>query len=77
MAPLGELIPDGTFAKVKIGTVAAHDLAYRRARHRKNPHDLLDGAVLLKIGASYLADLVHANHPLKPFPAQQGQREGR
>ena len=25
--------------------------------------------VLLKIGASYLADLVHANHPLKPFPA--------
>jgi hypothetical protein len=38
------------------------------SRNRDNP---------LKIGASYLADLVHANHPLKSFPALQSQREGR
>ena len=37
----------------------------------------LIGAMLLEIGASYLADLVHANHPPQPFPAEQGQREGR
>ena len=29
--------------------------------------------MLLKIGASYLADLVHANHPHKPFPATQAK----
>ena len=62
---------------LELGLVAADDLAHRRARYRQRPHDLLDGAVLLKIGASYLADLVHANHPPKPFPAHQGQREGR
>jgi hypothetical protein len=50
---------------------------HRRARYRQRPYDLLDGAVLLKIGASYLPDLVHANHPLKSFPAPQGQKEGR
>jgi hypothetical protein len=33
--------------------------------------------MLLKIGASNLPDLPHANHSPKPFPAQQGQREGR
>ena len=32
----------------------------------KRPHDLLDRAVLLKIGAPYLADHVHANHPHNP-----------
>ena len=34
----------------------------------------LIGAVLLKIGASYLADLVHANHPRQPFPAASGPK---
>jgi hypothetical protein len=33
--------------------------------------------MLLKIGASNLADLLHADHSPKPFPAQQDQREGR
>src|SRR5258707_7704932 len=32
----------------------------------QRPHDLFDGATLLKIGATYLADQVHANHPHKP-----------
>src|SRR6266852_6003331 len=44
-------------------------LAHRRARYRKGAHYLLDGAVLLEISAPYLADLVHANHPHQPFPA--------
>src|SRR6266576_2017287 len=35
---------------------------------KKHAHDLLDGAVLFEIGAPYLADLVHANHPHQPFP---------
>ena len=43
-----------------------HDLAHRRARYRQRPHDLLDGTMLLKIGASNLADLLHANHPQSP-----------
>ena len=45
------------------------------ARYRQRPHDLVDRATLLKIGASNLADLLHANHSPKPFPAQQGQRK--
>ena len=49
--------------------VAANDLAHRRARCRKRAHNLLDRAALLEIGASYLANLVHANHPHQPFPA--------
>ncbi len=57
--------------------VASNDLAHRRARHRKRANDLLDGAVLLEIGAPNLADLVHANHPHQTFPANRGQREGR
>ena len=57
--------------------VAANDLAHRRARYRKRPHDLFDRAVLLEIGASNLANLVHANHPMQTFPADRGQREGR
>jgi hypothetical protein len=44
-----------------------HDLAHRRARYRQRPHDLLDGTMLLKICASNLADLLHANHPQSPF----------
>ncbi len=48
-------------------------LPHRRARYRQRVHDLLDGAILLKIGASYLADSVPANHPHKPFPAHRGQ----
>src|SRR5271154_1021630 len=50
--------------------------ANRRPRHPKRTHDLLDGPVLLEMGAPNLADLVHANHPPKPFPAAQGSKEG-
>ena len=38
-----------------------------RSLHPKIPFP--DGAALLEIGAPYLADLVHANHPHQPFPA--------
>jgi len=62
---------------LELSFVAADNLAHRRARYRQRAHDLLDGAMLLKIGASYQADKVHANHPQKPFPAPQGQKEGR
>src|SRR3974390_2417075 len=48
---------------LELGLVAAEHLAHRRARYLQGAHDLLDGAVLLKIGASYLADQVHTNHP--------------
>src|SRR5271166_6658374 len=58
-----------------LGPVAPHDLAHRRARNRQRAHDLLDRPVLLKIGATYLADQVHANHPHKSFQADQGQRK--
>jgi len=34
-------------------------------------------SVLLKVGAPDIADLVHANHPHQPFPADEGQKEGR
>ena len=57
------------------GLVAAHDLAHRPARHRQSAHNLLDRALLLKIGAAYLADQVHANHPRMSFQADQGQRK--
>ena len=68
-----------------LGLVAADHLAHRRARHRQRAHDLLDGAMLLKIGAPYLTDQVHANHPHKPSrpigPKErmltQGVRRGR
>ena len=40
------------------------------------PHDLLDRQTLLKIGATDLADQVHADHPRTPFPATKGQKEG-
>src|ERR1700680_1091819 len=51
---------------LELSLVAADDLAPRRARYQQRAHDLLDGAVLLKIGTSYLADQVHANHPPSP-----------
>src|ERR1019366_8670131 len=50
----------------ELSLVAADDLAHRRARYRQRAHDLLDGALLLKIGTSYLANQVHANHPPSP-----------
>ena len=59
---------------LELGLVAADDLAHRRARHRQRAHDLLDRAVLLKIGASYLADLVHANHPHQALPGPSGPK---
>ena len=62
---------------LELGLVPADDLAHRRARNRKRPYDLLDRPALLEISASNLADLVHANHPHQPFPADQGQKEGR
>ena len=49
----------------------------RAQRSQQRAHDLLDRALLLKIGATYLPDLVHANHPHQPFPADEGQRKGR
>jgi len=55
---------------------APDHLAHRRARHRQRPHDLLDGPRLLEIGATYLADQVHADHPRTPFPTTTGQKEG-
>ncbi len=61
----------------ELGLMAPNDLANRRARHRKRPHDLLDRPLLLEIGAPYLTDLVHTNHPHSTFPADRGQREGR
>src|SRR5215207_3565695 len=33
--------------------------------------------MLLEIRPPDLANLVHPNHPHQPFPADQGQREGR
>lgn len=62
---------------LEFGPVPADDLAYRRARHRQRAYDFLDRSTLLKIGPPNLADLVHANHPHQPFPADQGQKEGR
>src|SRR5260221_12654449 len=65
--PVAKLRRGLNFAHIfEIGLVAADDLAHRRARHRQRPHDLFDGATLLKIGATYLADQVHANHRHKP-----------
>jgi len=61
----------------ELGLVSPDDFAHCRARYRQRADDLLDRAVLLKIGTPYLADLVHANHPRQPFPADQGQRKGR
>jgi hypothetical protein len=37
---------------LELGLVAPNDLAHRRARYQQRPHDLLDGTMLLKIGAS-------------------------
>ena len=59
----------------ELGLVSADDFAHRRARYRQRADDLLDRAPLLKIGAPDIADLVHANHPRQPFPADQGQRK--
>ena len=53
---------------LELGRLTADDLAHRRARHRQRPHDLLDRTSLLEIGATYLANLVHANHPPKALP---------
>src|SRR5208282_1083061 len=58
---------------LELGLLAPYHLAHRRARYRQRPHDLLDGAMLLKIGASDLANLLHANHSPKPFPAQRAK----
>src|SRR5476649_2205666 len=60
---------------LELSLVAADDFAHRRARYRQGAHDLLDRAVLLKIGASYLADQVHANHP--PSPSRPGRPKER
>ena len=60
-----------------LGLMATNDLANRRPRHRQRANDLLDRAVLLKIGAPYIADFVHANHHRQPFQADQGQKEER
>ena len=60
---------------LKLGPVPADDLANRRARHRQRAYDFLDRPTLLKIGAPYLADLVHANHPRQPFPAAKAKRK--
>src|ERR1700691_2571860 len=54
---------------LELGPAASDHLANRRPRHRERPHDLLDRALLLEIGAPYLADLVHATHPHPSFPA--------
>jgi len=61
----------------ELGLPPSHDLANRRPRHRKRPSDLLDRPSLLEIGAPYLADLVRPKHPLQPFLADPGQKEGR
>src|SRR6202167_4092722 len=53
---------------LELGPAASDHLANRRPRHRERPHDLLDRALLLEIGAPYLADLVHAKHPHPSFP---------
>jgi hypothetical protein len=53
---------------LELGPAASDHLANRRPRHRERPHDLLDRALLLEIGAPYLADLVHAKHPRPFFP---------
>src|SRR3974390_3453100 len=70
---------------LELSLVAAEDLPHRRPRYLQGAHNLLDGAVLLKIGAPYLADQVHANHPpTLPGPSgpkgrmlTQGVRRGR
>jgi hypothetical protein len=74
--PIAQLGRRLNFALVfMLGLVAAYDLAHRPARHRQGAHNLLDRAVLLKIGAAYLADQVHADHPHKSFQAIKGQRK--
>ena len=60
---------------LELGLVTTHDLAHRRTRYRQRSNDLLDRSMLLKIGAAYLADLVHANHPRQPFPAAKAKRK--
>src|SRR5208282_5078153 len=54
----------------------ADHFAHRRARHRQRPNDLLDRQMPLEKSASYLSDLVHADHPHKPLPADTGQQKG-
>src|SRR5208283_5416153 len=39
-------------------------------------NDLLDRQMPLEKSASYWADLVHADHPHKPLPANTGQQKG-
>ena len=76
--PLAELRRRLNVPRVfELGLPPSHDLANRRARHRKRPNDLLDRPSLLEIGAPYLADLVHPKHPHQPFLADPGQKEGR
>src|SRR5208282_3404729 len=60
---------------LELRLLASDDFTNRRARHRKRPHDLLDWAFLLEIGATYLANLVHAHHPHPSFPA--GRAKGK
>src|ERR1700682_6737396 len=65
--PVAKLRRGLDFPRVfELSLVAANDLAHRRARYQQRAHDLLDGALLLKIGTSYLANQVHANHPPSP-----------
>ena len=60
----------------KLSGLAADHLAHCRARHRQRPNDLLDRQMPLEKRPPYLANLVHADHPLEPFPADTGQRKG-
>ena len=59
----------------ELGLLTADDLAHRRARFRKEPNDLLDRAVSLKIGTSYLANQIPGNHALVLFRSTKGQRK--
>src|SRR5271157_3311239 len=60
----------------ELGRPPADHLAHRRARNRQRPHNLFDRQMPLEKSASYLSDLVHADHPHKPLPANTGQQKG-
>src|SRR5277367_4024782 len=51
---------------LELRLLATDDLTDRRAGHGKRPNDLLDRPLLFEIGATYLADLIHADHPISP-----------
>src|SRR5207248_7093702 len=60
---------------LELGLLSADHLAHRGARYRQQPHDLLDRTPLLEIGASYLANQIHANHP--PIASKAATAQGR